>query len=146
VRPAFGFWLFPLELLGRPLEEASGLPPDGDVSARGEQDWSRHWPELALASLPAAPPEPEAPPARRRKRIAKAVRSALMNGVRGGQGWRMFLPILYSLLRSSIVFCMSNCVNILTLARLGINIMLFLIFWSISSKNRVDLRVAGYLI
>ena len=51
VRPAFGFWLFPLEALGR-------IGGDGrlvdETRPRGEmfRDMTEHWPELGLSSLP----------------------------------------------------------------------------------------------
>ena len=52
VRPAFGFWLFPLEALGRIGED--GLLVDGETRPRGEmfKDMREHWPELGLLSLP----------------------------------------------------------------------------------------------
>lgn len=52
VRPAFGFWLFPLEALGRIGED--GLLVDEERRPRGEmfRDMTEHWPELGLSSLP----------------------------------------------------------------------------------------------
>ena len=51
VRPAFGFWLFPLEALGR--IGGDGLLVD-ETRPRGERlrDMTEHWPELGLSSLP----------------------------------------------------------------------------------------------
>ncbi len=51
VRPAFGFWLFPLEALGRIGKD--GLL-DPETRPRGElfRDMTGHWPELGLSSLP----------------------------------------------------------------------------------------------
>jgi hypothetical protein len=67
VRPAFGFWTFPLEVFGE-LEGTSGLPaveslPDGGWFL----DWSMHWPELAVADLGPAPPHTR--PTRRRRAV-----------------------------------------------------------------------------
>lgn len=52
VRPAFGFWLFPLEALGRIGKD--GLLIDEETRPRGEmfRDMTEHWPELGLSSLP----------------------------------------------------------------------------------------------
>ena len=52
VRPAFGFWLFPLEALGRIGED--GLLVGEENRPRGEmfRDMTDHWPELGLSSLP----------------------------------------------------------------------------------------------
>ena len=52
VRPAFGFWLFPLEALGRIGKD--GLLVDEETRPRGEmfKDMTQHWPELGLLSLP----------------------------------------------------------------------------------------------
>ncbi|CAF9935745.1 hypothetical protein IMSHALPRED_010329 [Imshaugia aleurites] len=52
VRPAFGFWLFPLEALGRIGQD--GLLVDEETRPRGEmfRDMTTHWPELGLSSLP----------------------------------------------------------------------------------------------
>ena len=52
VRPAFGFWLFPLEALGRIGED--GLLVNEENRPRGEQvrDMTAYWPELGLSSLP----------------------------------------------------------------------------------------------
>ncbi|KAK4696812.1 hypothetical protein P7C71_g1171, partial [Lecanoromycetidae sp. Uapishka_2] len=52
VRPAFGFWLFPLEALG-PLRE-EGVPKNKGFRSRGKVilDMTDYWPELALTSLP----------------------------------------------------------------------------------------------
>ena len=52
VRPAFGFWLFPLEALGRIGED--GLLIDEETQPREEmfKDMREHWPELGLLSLP----------------------------------------------------------------------------------------------
>ena len=52
VRPAFGFWLFPLEALGRIGKD--GLLVDEETRPRGEmfKDMTEHWPELGLLSLP----------------------------------------------------------------------------------------------
>ena len=52
IRPAFGFWLFPLEALGR--IDGDGLledeePRPGDLMFR---NMTEHWPELAMSSLP----------------------------------------------------------------------------------------------
>ena len=75
VRPAFGFWTFPLEALG-PVEEASGLPPPDDHWPAEDEgrpvDWSGHWPGLALASLPPGPPKPGR--SRRRKLVQNVTR------------------------------------------------------------------------
>ena len=51
VRPAFGFWLFPLEALGR--IGGDGLLVE-ETRPRGEmlRDMTGHWPELGLSSLP----------------------------------------------------------------------------------------------
>ena len=52
VRPAFGFWLFPLEALGRIGQD--GLLLDEGARPRGEmfRNMTEHWPELGLLSLP----------------------------------------------------------------------------------------------
>ena len=52
VRPAFGFWLFPLEALAR--IDGDGLLVDEEPRPRGEmfRNMTEHWPELALSSLP----------------------------------------------------------------------------------------------
>ena len=52
VRPAFGFWLFPLEALGRIGND--GLLVDEETRPRGEmfKDMTKHWPELGLLRLP----------------------------------------------------------------------------------------------
>ena len=52
VRPAFGFWLFPLEALGR--IDKDGLLVDEEARPRGEmfRNMAEHWPELGLSSLP----------------------------------------------------------------------------------------------
>ena len=52
VRPAFGFWLFPLEALGRIGND--GLLVDEETRPRGEmfKDMTEHWPELGLLRLP----------------------------------------------------------------------------------------------
>ena len=52
VRPAFGFWLFPLEALGRIGKD--GLLVDEETRPRVERfkDMREHWPELGLLSLP----------------------------------------------------------------------------------------------
>lgn len=52
VRPAFGFWLFPVEALG-PIDEER-LCSDQQSRPRGKAflDMTEYWPELALASLP----------------------------------------------------------------------------------------------
>lgn len=52
VRPAFGFWLFPLEALGHIGQD--GLLVDEETRPRGEmfRDMTEHWPELGLLSLP----------------------------------------------------------------------------------------------
>ncbi|KIM97815.1 hypothetical protein OIDMADRAFT_147340 [Oidiodendron maius Zn] len=44
VKPAFGFWLFPIDVLG-PLEEEGG-------PATPLWDFSKNWPELGVVSLP----------------------------------------------------------------------------------------------
>ena len=49
VRPAFGFWLFPVKALG-PIEE-KGLSED-QRSLPDFMDMTEYWPELALSSLP----------------------------------------------------------------------------------------------
>lgn len=51
VKPAFGFWLFPMEVLGQYPEE--GVPEAEGFRCRGTQllDSTEHWPELALSSL-----------------------------------------------------------------------------------------------
>lgn len=66
VRPAFGFWLFPLEVFG-PVDESGLLPLEYSVDDADDEsvgwsvdrsvDWSAHWPELALVSLPPGPRE-----------------------------------------------------------------------------------------
>ena len=52
VRPVFGFWLFPLEALGRIGQD--GLLVDENTQPRGAmfKDMTEHWPELGLLSLP----------------------------------------------------------------------------------------------
>ena len=52
VRPAFGFWLFPVEALGRIGKD--GLLVDEERRPRGEMftDMTEHWPELGLSNLP----------------------------------------------------------------------------------------------
>ena len=52
VRPAFGFWLFPVEALG-PIDEKMLLEDEGSRS-RGKAflNMTEHWPELALSNLP----------------------------------------------------------------------------------------------
>ena len=52
VRPAFGFWLFPIEALGRIGKD--GLLVDEERRLRGEmfRDMTEHWPELGLSILP----------------------------------------------------------------------------------------------
>ncbi|KAF6226533.1 hypothetical protein HO133_009399 [Letharia lupina] len=52
VRPAFGFWLFPVEALG-PID-GKGLLEDERSRPRGKTflNMTEHWPELALSSLP----------------------------------------------------------------------------------------------
>ena len=52
VRPAFGFWLFPVEALGRIGKD--GLLVDEERCPRGERfrDMTEHWPELGLSNLP----------------------------------------------------------------------------------------------
>ena len=52
VRPAFGFWLFPLEALGRMGED--GLLVHEENRPRGEKfrNMTDHWPELGLSILP----------------------------------------------------------------------------------------------
>ncbi|RAL17553.1 2EXR domain-containing protein [Aspergillus homomorphus CBS 101889] len=57
VRPAFGFWLFPLEALGVSLDsykEGGGfIQPEGwQWKAKQLLDLTGHWPELALLGLP----------------------------------------------------------------------------------------------
>ena len=48
VKPAFGFWLFPMEAMG-PLQE-EGVPENEGFRQRGKAilDLTKHWPELAL--------------------------------------------------------------------------------------------------
>jgi hypothetical protein len=52
-KPAFGFWLFPLEAFG-PMT-ADGLSPDyeakPDMKAGKPKDLSPYWPKLALSDL-----------------------------------------------------------------------------------------------
>ena len=52
VRPAFGFWLFPVEALG-PIDE-EGFCKDQLYRPRGKAflDMTEYWPELAMTSLP----------------------------------------------------------------------------------------------
>ena len=52
VRPAFGFWLFPVDALG-PLHE-EGLSEDEGFRPKAKRmlDMTEQWPELALSSLP----------------------------------------------------------------------------------------------
>ncbi|KAM0793989.1 hypothetical protein BDR22DRAFT_877317 [Usnea florida] len=52
VRPAFGFWLFPVEALGRIGKD--GLLAEEERRPRGEmfRDMTEHWPELGLSMLP----------------------------------------------------------------------------------------------
>lgn len=52
VRPAFGFWLFPLEALGR--IGTDGLLVDEEPRPGNQmfRDMTEHWPELGLSSLP----------------------------------------------------------------------------------------------
>lgn len=52
VRPAFGFWLFPVEALA--LINENGLLEEERSRPRGETflNMTEHWPELALSSLP----------------------------------------------------------------------------------------------
>ncbi|KAL9627972.1 MAG: hypothetical protein Q9164_007432 [Protoblastenia rupestris] len=52
VRPAFGFWLFPVDALG-PLPEERFLEEEGFRHlAKSMLDMTAHWPELALLNLP----------------------------------------------------------------------------------------------
>ncbi|PYI09231.1 hypothetical protein BO78DRAFT_363397 [Aspergillus sclerotiicarbonarius CBS 121057] len=58
VKPAFGFWLFPLEALGIPPLPADGdtvewlvQPDDYQIKAKQILDLTDHWPELALFGL-----------------------------------------------------------------------------------------------
>ena len=56
VRPAFGFWLFPLEALARvDVDDDNLLLVKGEPARPGGEmfrDVTAHWPELALSSLP----------------------------------------------------------------------------------------------
>lgn len=51
VRPAFGFWLFPLDALAR--TDGNGLLVDEGprLDSKGFKNMKAHWPELALSSL-----------------------------------------------------------------------------------------------
>ena len=51
VRPAFGFWLFPLDALG--LLQEQGIPEDEGFRSLSKRmlNMSAYWPELALSSL-----------------------------------------------------------------------------------------------
>ena len=51
VRPAFGFWLFPLEALGR-IGEDGLLVEETRPSNEKLRDMTGHWPELGLSVLP----------------------------------------------------------------------------------------------
>ncbi|RAK99189.1 2EXR domain-containing protein [Aspergillus ibericus CBS 121593] len=51
VKPAFGFWLFPLEALGIPSPAAFIQPEGYQSKAKQLLDLTGHWPELALFSL-----------------------------------------------------------------------------------------------
>jgi len=52
VKPAFGFWLFPLEALGPLPKEGTSVDWGIHFRAKRMVDMSEHWPELALVSLP----------------------------------------------------------------------------------------------
>lgn len=50
VKPAFGFWLFPVDAFG-PYEQDGELVPNGETGWREYKDLSRFYPELALSTL-----------------------------------------------------------------------------------------------
>ena len=50
VKPAFGFWLFPVDAFG-PFKQNGDPMPIGETNGREYKDLSRHYPELALSTL-----------------------------------------------------------------------------------------------
>jgi hypothetical protein len=51
VRPAFGFWLFPIDAFGPFQKNGDPVPNPGEINGREYKDLSRYYPELALSTL-----------------------------------------------------------------------------------------------
>ena len=51
VRPAFGFWLFPLESLGSLTEEGVSESEEFAHKSKQLRDMTGYWPELALSNV-----------------------------------------------------------------------------------------------